>query len=155
MTNNILNLVFEIECYEIIEKYTNNSYINWNAISDCEISKTFIKKYDEQLNWIILSSNDVIFKYNDNYDFFITFESKLNWNIISRVPMLDEYFIETFKHKVNWISIFEVQYNEYKSISIEFIKKHKNIIIWNFFDYFCEEMGCYNGKSLLKILAFL
>lgn len=149
---------------KIIEK--NIDIIHWDLLSKYRyLSIALIIKYEENLNWDIISKRKIIKdkKYLDK------FKEKLNWDIISREYTIneDEELLDKFKEYLNWdiiceknicfISIF-INFNKYlnwdiisshKNLSIYILKKYKEQLNW---DIISKNLINYNNyNQILKI----
>ena len=116
---NLINF-YKLNCS--IENFENN--IDWNNISNSQyqkLSKDFIKKYKDYVNWDFISAFQKL-----SEDFIEKYKDYINWYFISQYQKLSENFIEKHKDYVNWHNISVLQ-----KLSEDFIERHKNKVNWH------------------------
>ena len=86
---------------------------NWINISKYrEITSDFCEMFLDQIYWSELS---LVIKIN-RLDFIRKFQDQLNWKIISSYHVLSEEFMAEFSHKLDWVQISFFQSLSLKSI---------------------------------------
>lgn len=195
--------------FNFMEKYKDN--LNWDHISKQNITKKVISNFKDYLNWRYIINygkidNDIYSEYFDyiytNPDFYKIFdnvelkitcktiEKYVNyyddkcWYGISKYKFLDEWFINKYRHKLNWRLICEnqhltenlilsnkcfIKYNNIRhtyKLSNNFIKKEilpyinenshiANLIVDNYFGYLGYEIiENVNNPSLWKMISY-
>lgn len=92
----------------------------WTSISSYKLNNEFIIRYNENLNWNLISIHQ---KLND--ELINTYQNKINWLIISEKQILSENIIRKFKDKVNWKSI-----SQYQNLNYDFIREFSDKVFW-------------------------
>ena len=133
---------------EIKRQFSNLEYLNWTV--------ELIKKYENRIDWGVLSSNAAIpvekslflefadkwdwnkltdsIRYiedkNDFLDILRLFKEKINWGVICRYSPINPMIVDEFSEYINWTSLCR---NDLFNWSYPFIEKYKDKIDWNEF----------------------
>lgn len=92
--------------------------IDWDDISDLNLSIAFIKRFEDNLNWSHLCKYK---KFSES--FLIEHQSHLDWKAVSKYQILSEEFIVKFKKELDWTLLFVHQ-----KMSTRFVEKHQENI---------------------------
>jgi hypothetical protein len=108
-----------------------SSYLNWNIITSAyKENLEVIREFkDDKIQWDIICSkmrfcdNDIFTR--DDYAFCKEFADYLDWNKISRYSGMDELFIHNFADRLNWGTLSSVQ-----GLSEFLLDTYKEKIVW-------------------------
>jgi len=112
---------------EIISKLGENQISNdfWDEISKNYLSEDFIIKYDDKLNWKLLS------RYQDfTVEFLKEYIDRIDWEEISVHQKLNEDFIIDNKSNLNWQSISSIQKITPRIVELCLEKINENTQYW-------------------------
>ena len=112
---------------EIISQLGENQISNdfWDEISKNYLSEDFIIKYDNKLNWKLLS------RYQDfTVKFLKEFIERIDWEEISAYQKLNEDFIIDNKSNLNWQSISSIQKITPRIVELCFENINQNTQNW-------------------------
>lgn len=119
---------YELNWYYICEHFPLDEDIimmfgdlmDWNILSERNLSTKVIDKYADKINWEkLLYSN----KFNEG--FLLSHLRYINWHLLSMTQYLSEDFVWEFKECIDWNAL------NTKPFSNEFLKKVKDYINWD------------------------
>lgn len=97
--------------------------MDWFKISRRKITEELVRKNSQRVIWTHISNNAQIKKFSEQ--FFIDFENKLNWDILSFSKTLSEDFINKHRDRINWVFLLgEKKYSE------DFLRRNLDKINW-------------------------
>lgn len=118
--------------------------MDWDEISKYNHDKNFLIRFQDQLNWKLLSQyhaftteelgmfiNKVDWKIISQYqnldiDYLQLYANFLDWTVVSKYQNLLESWILTFQDRIDWEEIFKRKYirDEFKRSHYEIFKKY-------------------------------
>lgn len=100
---------------ELIEKFTENGFTDWDGISSEEgLDEDFIRKHSDNLNWDYICEYQIL-----SPELMNDFHDRLNFKIISSCQELPEDFIDKFHEKFFWTDICR-----YQVLNEDFMRRH-------------------------------
>ena len=78
-------------------KLRSFSIYSWQLISQMELSDDFIRKFQDKVDWNIISGSQLL-----NENFIEEFKDKIQWESVSRYQNFTEYFIRQYQGEMVW-----------------------------------------------------
>ena len=142
-----------------LEISNNPSKYNWEQISGrTDLSVNFIRKFQNKIDWKILSRSNMSEKFMDE------FEAKIDWSKVYSYELSEPFVIKFFDR----LDVANISCNI--NLSFDFYKKYRNHLRWDlvsatkkinkeFVDEFCNEIDFdafvkWNWKSSKEIKDF-
>lgn len=98
-------------------------FLEWIGMIDVELPDAFIDRYNNSINWTIVSAS--IFKPLSNA-FIVKYANYLDWAAVSWYQTLSEPTMRMYVDRLNWESICYSQ-----NLSESFMRDHADLLDWS------------------------
>lgn len=105
----------------------SSKIVNWNLISNLDLSLNFISEFKDKLNWDILSYGII----KESEDVILEFKEYINWKILCSSKILSENTLRFCYEYVDWCTVAIFQ-----ELSTDFIFDFEKYMDWHLLSLF-------------------